>query len=180
MTIVGLATGLIGLGILVWPALGAESSGGLDPLRVFALIMACVSWTIGSLANRGLRDPADAFSGAAMQMLGGGLWLGLTGLLLGEHQRWIWSAISIESWLAWSYLLVAGSLIAFTTYIWLMQHCSPTSVSTYAYVNPIVAVFLGWWILDETIDARVLLAAAVIIAAVAMITISKQRQTKSA
>ncbi len=180
LTIFGLVLGVIGLLILVWPSLGIEGAGSLPLMRVLALIAACVSWTIGSLANRGLSNPADPFSGAAMQMLGGGMWLTFVGLLLGETQQWSWTGISFNSWLAWSYLLVAGSLIAFTTFIWLMKHCSATTVSTYAYVNPIVAVLLGWWILAEEIDARVLLAAAIIIGAVAIITISKQKQAKAA
>jgi drug/metabolite transporter (DMT)-like permease len=104
------------------------------------------------------------------------VWLAGVGFALGEQQQWNWSTISWESWLAWSYLLVAGSLVAFTTFVWLMKHCSPTTVSTYAYVNPIVAVILGWWILDEVIDRRVLVAAATIVIAVAMITISKQQR----
>ena len=180
LTGIGLVMGLVGLAILVWPALGAGGAVGLDPLRVLALIGACISWTIGSLANRGLKNPADPFSGSAMQMLGGGMWLTLVGVMAGETQQWNWSSISFESWLAWFYLLVAGSLVAFTTFVWLMKHCSPTTVSTYAYVNPVVAVFLGWWILNERVDGRVLLAATVIIAAVAIITVSKQRQAKSA
>lgn len=180
LTIFGLVLGVVGLVILVWPSLGVKGAGSLPLMRVLALIAACVSWTIGSLANRGLSNPADPFSGSAMQMLGGGVWLTLIGLVLGETQQWSWTGISLASWLAWSYLLVAGSLVAFTTFIWLMKHCSATTVSTYAYVNPIVAVFLGWWILAEEVDANVLLAAATIIGAVAIITISKQRQTKAA
>lgn len=180
LTVFGLVLGVVGLVILVWPSLGVEGSGSLPLMRVLALIGACISWTIGSLANRGLSNPADPFSGSAMQMVGGGVWLTVIGLVLGETEQWNWNAISLESWLAWTYLLVAGSLVAFTTFIWLMKHCTATTVSTYAYVNPIVAVLLGWWILSEEIDARVLLAAAIIIGAVAIITISKQRQAKAA
>jgi drug/metabolite transporter (DMT)-like permease len=113
-----------------------------------------------------------------MQMLSGGLWLGLAGLCAGEPWQYAWADISVASWIAWVYLLVAGSLLAFTAFLWLMQHCSPTLVATYAYVNPIVAVYLGWLILDEAVSPRIFVSAAVIIVSVAMITYAKQRQKR--
>ncbi len=176
LTIVGLVLGFVGLGLLVWPALVANDASRLDPWRILALVLACISWTIGSLANRNLREPADPFTGAAIQMIGGGMWLTLAGLMFGEPWHYTWSQISVASWIAWIYLLIAGSLIAFTTFIWLMKHCSPTIVSTYAYVNPIVAVFLGWLILNEDVGARIFAAAAIIVGSVAVITWSKQRK----
>jgi drug/metabolite transporter (DMT)-like permease len=180
LTLIGLALGFIGLALLVWPALASSGTGRVDLLHIAALVFASLSWTIGSLASRNLNDPAEPFVGAAIQMLGGGMWLGLAGYVAGEPQRMDLSAITLESWLAWSYLLVAGSLIAFTSFVWLMQHCSPTLVATYAYVNPIVAVFLGWWVLDEAVGPRIFAAAAVIVAGVAAITYSKQRQAAKA
>lgn len=175
LIIAGLLLGLIGLVLLVWPAILAHDASHLDGWRIAALVMACVSWTIGSLAGRYLRDPAEPFAGAAMQMLSGGLWFGIAGLCAGEPWRYSLSDITTQSWIAWAYLVVAGSLLAFTAFLWLMQHCSPTLVSTYAYVNPIVAVFLGWLILDEPVGPRIFASAAIIILSVALITYAKQR-----
>lgn len=176
LTVAGLALGFLGLAVLVGPALYAQDASRLDPLRVLALVLACVSWTIGSLATRNLSQPAEPFTGAALQMLGGGVWLGVVGVACGELKHYSIADISLSSWLAWLYLLVAGSLIAFTTFVWLMKHVSPTTVSTYAYVNPIVAVFLGWLILDEVVGPRIFLATGIIVSGVALITYSKQRQ----
>jgi drug/metabolite transporter (DMT)-like permease len=169
----GLSLGLVGLGLLVGPSLGFSGDDAYDPFRVGGLILACLTWTIGSMMSRYAKDPVDPFTGSAVQMLCGGGWLMLTGSLLGEWQTTDWHQISGHSVLAWSYLVVAGSLIGFTTYIWLMNRAAPTLVSTYAYVNPIVAVFLGWLILDEVVDQWTLVAAAIIVAGVALITVGK-------
>ncbi|MGN6543615.1 MAG: EamA family transporter [Aureliella sp.] len=180
LTIIGLLLGFVGLALLVWPALVAEGGDRVPLLPIAALILASISWTIGSVASRGLSDPAEPLVGAAIQMLGGGLWLALAAWAFGEPQHIAWSAITLESWIAWLYLLLAGSLVAFPCFVWLMQHCSPTLVSTYAYVNPIVAVFLGWWVLDEVVGPRIFLAASVIVAGVAAITYSKSKRPKAA
>ncbi len=172
----GLTLGAIGLLVLVWPALQSDSPERLDFWRIAALVGACISWTIGSIASRVVKNPAEPFSGAAIQMLGGGVWLGLAALCVGEYKHFNLAEISAASWVAWSYLLVAGSLLAFTAFIWLMKHCSPTLVSTYAYVNPIVAVYLGWLILNETIGPRIFVAATIIIFSVALITYGKQKR----
>ncbi len=172
----GLTLGAIGLLVLVWPALQSDSPERLDFWRIAALVGACISWTIGSIASRVVKNPAEPFSGAAIQMLGGGVWLGLAALCVGEYKHFNLAEISAASWVAWSYLLVAGSLLAFTAFMWLMKHCSPTLVSTYAYVNPIVAVYLGWLILNETIGPRIFVAATIIIFSVALITYGKQKR----
>lgn len=180
LTILGLGLGFAGLALLVWPALSAEDTTRLDPLRIFALVMACVSWTIGTLASRHVRGPVEPFCGAAIQMLAGGVWLALVACLVGEPYRYSFSAISVQSWWAWVYLVIAGSLMGFTAFVWLTKHCAPASVATYAYINPIVAVFLGWWILNESVGPRIFGAAATIIAGVALITYSKQRRVPPA
>jgi drug/metabolite transporter (DMT)-like permease len=105
-----------------------------------------------------------------MQMLGGGAALMLTALLHGDFVRFAPINVSIHSWLALGYLITMGSLVGFSTFVWLMKHSTPARVSTYAYVNPLVAVFLGWLILGEPVTARTLVAAAVIIVSVAVIT----------
>ncbi len=192
--LLGIALGLIGLVILVAPSLftpqavhveGQANLGGehlltpqniVSPIGIGAIVIACLAWTVGSAMTRYARQPVDPFSGAAIQMLGGGAAMVLLGLIVGEHQHADFSGASTRSWIAWVYLITAGSLIAFTTFVWLMKHASPTLVSTYGYVNPIVAVILGWLVLDETIDAWTILSAAFIIAGVAMISLQKSKK----
>jgi len=174
LTFVGLALGTVGLLILIGPALMSTSNTPLDPLPVIALVMACLCWTIGSLYSRYSKNAADPFTGSAAQMLCGGLWLLLVSVLLGEVQSFSPGSVSFASIYAWLYLVVAGSLIAFPIFVWLMKNGSPTIVSTYAYVNPIVAVILGWLILNESVGMRIFVASAAIVLGVAFITYSKQ------
>ncbi len=186
--LVGTVLGIIGLVILVAPSLYATSSVQLtgqanvanalplvphnivNPLGILAILVACFAWTVGSEMTRYARDPVEPFSGAAIQMICGGAAMLLLGLCLGEHAQTNFSGASVRSVAAWLYLIFAGSLVAFTTFVWLMKHASPTLVSTYAYVNPIVAVLLGWLVLDEVVDAWTVLSSAFIIAGVALIS----------
>lgn len=176
----GMGVGLVGLGLLVSPSLYAEAGGGHDPWRIGAIILACLAWTIGSMMVRYSKNPVDPFSGSAIQMLGGGVWLVLFGGLIGEFSQADLGAYSYRSIIAWWYLVIAGSLLTFTTYVWLTKHASPTLVSTYAYVNPVVAVFLGWLMLNEVIDRNTYIAAAIIIAGVALITVGKGKRPPQA
>jgi drug/metabolite transporter (DMT)-like permease len=139
-------------------------------------VLACFSWSVGSIYTRYARTPAEPFTSAAIQMLTGSVWLLLASILMGEPGHFDFSAISSRSAFAWVYLIIAGSLIGFTTFVWLMKHSTPARVSTYAYVNPVVAVFLGWLIAHEEVGPRMFVAAAVIIAGVAIITTSKSKQ----
>jgi drug/metabolite transporter (DMT)-like permease len=125
------------------------------------------------------KKPVDPFTGSAIQMLGGGVWLVLFGGLVGEFSQANLNAYSYRSIIAWWYLVTAGSLLTFTTYVWLTKHASPTLVSTYAYVNPVVAVFLGWLMLNEVIDRNTYVAAAIIVAGVALITVGKGKGTSA-
>ena len=104
----------------------------------------------------------------------------LTGWVLGEGSRLDLAQVSPPSWLAFAYLIVMGSLVAFPAYVWLLEHSTPAKVSTYAYVNPVVAMFLGWAILKEPLNLRIIIAAVVIIGAVAIITIGKTTADKKA
>ncbi len=178
LTFVGLALGLLGLVLLVGPSLSEEGSTHLELVPVLALVFACCCWTAGSLYSRYANNPVDPMVGSAIQMILGGLWIGIVAGIAREHVDFEIQAISWRSWFAWSYLVVAGSLVAFSTYLWLMKHSTPTLVSTYAYVNPIVAVFLGWWLLNEVITMRVFVAATIIIAGVATITTAKARANR--
>ena len=174
-TFIGLALGFAGLAILVGPDL-SKDAGSLDPWRVGGLIVACLSWGGGSIYIRYARQPAEPFTAAAMQQLTGFAWLLVASVLLGEPWHFDVAAVSGRSLIAWSYLVVAGSLVGFTTFVWLMKHSTPARVSTYAYVNPVVAVFLGWLILHEPVSPRIFLAAGIIIAGVAIITVAKNRK----
>lgn len=174
-TFIGVGLGITGLAVLVGPQLGAGVDH-LDPWRVAGLVFACFSWSVGSLYTRYARNPAEPYTAAAMQMLAGSVWLFLVSGLLGEPAAFDFAAVSARSLYAWVYLIVAGSLIGFTTFVWLMKHSTPARVSTYAYVNPIVAVFLGWLLANEPVGPRMFVAAAIIITGVAIITTSKNNK----
>ena len=178
LTFVGIAVGFAGLVMLVGPDLASTETQGSDPWRMLALVAACFFWAAGSLMTRYAREPVEPFTGAALQMFWGGVWLVLTGWVVGEGVGLDVRQFTLNSILAWLYLVVAGSLIAFTTYVWLMKHYSPALISTYSYVNPIVAVFLGWFILDERVSSRIFAASAVIVLGVALITISRSQSNR--
>ena len=165
----GLALGFAGVAWLAAPWQNV-TNGGLDLRGVTAILIGCVSWATGSIYGRRLRDPAEPLSAAAMQMLGGGGALMAAALAHGDLARFTPAHVSVNSWLAFAYLILIGSLVGFSTFVWLMKHSTPARVSTYAYVNPLVAVFLGWVILGEPVTARTLVAAAIIVLSVAVIT----------
>lgn len=171
----GIALGFVGLALLVGPDISRDA-GRLDPWRVGGLILACLSWGLGSICTRYARNQAAPFTGAAIQQLTGSGWLFLVSLALREPAHFDFAAVTARSLVAWSYLVVAGSLVGFTTFIWLMKHSTPARVSTYAYVNPVVAVFLGWLVLHEPVSPRIFVAAGIIIAGVAIITVAKSRK----
>lgn len=173
LTFAGLALGFLGLAILVGPEVMTTGVNGLDPWRVLGLLAATFLWGVGMMIMRYTRDPAEPFTASGIQMLCGSGWLLLASLATGELSRFDPSVITGRSVLAWSYLVVFGSLIGFSTFTWLMKHSTPAKVSTYAYVNPIVAVFLGWLVLHESVSPRIFVAAAIIIAGVALITVAK-------
>jgi drug/metabolite transporter (DMT)-like permease len=110
-----------------------------------------------------------------MQMLGGAAALLVAALFRGDFAKVNVPLITIEAWIAFAYLVAIGSLVGFSTFVWLMKHSTPARVSTYAYVNPVVAVFLGWLLLREPIGPRTLVASAIIVGAVAIITVQKSR-----
>ena len=165
---IGLAAGFAGAALLVHPS--GDASGG-TVAGFLALLAAPVCWSAGSLESRRLPPSEDAILTSAMQMLAGGALMLLAGSALGEWPVLMARTVSTRSLLALAYLTVFGGLLAFTTYAWLLRVASPTAVSTYAYVNPLVAVLLGWLVVDEAIDARVAAAALLILGAVVLITL---------
>jgi len=176
VTFAGLLLGFVGVAWLAAPW-ETSSTTGVNLPALLTLLIACVSWAFGSIYSHHVKNPAPAFLASAMQMLCGSGALLLGALAHGDLAALHISAISRNSFLAFLYLALIGSLVGFSTFGWLMKHSTPARVSTYAYVNPVVAVFLGWLILNETITARTVLAATIIIAAVAIITTQKSRKT---
>ena len=152
------------------------TSGGLDPLGVAAVLVASLSWAWGSLYSQRAKLPSSQLLSTAMQMLCGGALLLLAGLLTGETARLALAQVSARSLLALAYLVVFGAVIAFTAYAWLLQTASPVLVSTYAYVNPVVAVFLGWAMAGEPLTRGTLIAAGVILTGVALISSAQGKE----
>jgi drug/metabolite transporter (DMT)-like permease len=173
----GVVLGFCGVALLAGP-----KGGGLDvdPLGLAVLLLSALSWSIGSLAAPRLARPAAPLLAAAMQMLAGGVYLVLASLATGEPARFSPRAVSAASLVSLVYLAVFGSLVGFTLYLWLVRVAAPALVSTYACVNPVVAVFLGWALLGETITPRVVMATAVIAGAVAIVVSSRAKPSQNA
>ncbi|HWA85152.1 MAG TPA: EamA family transporter [Opitutus sp.] len=173
---------LLGFAGVAWLAAPWESAqpGGAHPAGVVAILLACVFWAIGSIYARHSKHGLDPLHAAALQMLTGGAALALTALARGDFHHLDPAAISARSWMAFAYLLAVGSLVGFSTFVWLIKHSTPARVSTYAYVNPLVAVFLGWLVLREPVTSRTLVAAIVIVAAVVIITVQKNQAARRA
>ncbi len=168
-TVAGVALGLAG----VWLLAGTGRQIGGEPLDLFGVavvLFAALSWSAGSLYSRRARLPADPIQGIGMEMLAGGGLLLLAAAIRGEWGQVEVNSISLRSGLSFLYLVVFGSMVAFTAYLWLLRHTTPARAATYAYVNPIVAVLLGWALAGEPLTAQTLLSAAVIVAGVAIIT----------
>ena len=143
-----------------------------------ALLIAAVSWSVASAVNSKVPLPESKPMSAAAQMLAGGVQLAILAALTGEFRGFHIQTVSFAAWFSLLYLAVAGSIIGFTAYVWLLHYESPTKVGTYAYVNPIVAIFLGWQVLHETVNGYVVAGSAVVIASVILVT-SASVKTKS-
>jgi drug/metabolite transporter (DMT)-like permease len=171
-TFVGLVVGFAGMILLVGP--GGFGGGAVHLAGALIVMAGSMAWAFGSIYSRQAELPANPLMATATEMLSAGALLSIGTLVTGEAATVRWSAVSATSMLSVAYLVVFGSLVAFSAYVWLLGASTPAMISTYAYVNPVVAVFLGWLVLGEPITARVLVAAAVIIAAVAIITLGKK------
>ncbi len=171
-TLLGVGLGLVGIALIAAPGQTA-AEGAVNPVGLLILILASLSWSIGSLYSRQASLPANALLATALEMLAGGALVLIAGLLLGQGAQVRFDYISWLSLAALGYLVIFGSLIGFTAYVWLLKVSTPARVSTYAFVNPVVAVFLGWMLAGEELSLRVLIAAAVIILAVMLITLTQ-------
>jgi drug/metabolite transporter (DMT)-like permease len=169
--LLGLGIGFAGVVFLIAP--WQTSAGAIDPIGSLVVVLASASWAAGSLYGRRAPLPRSPLATTGMQMLAGGALLTATGLGAGEAARFDPAAVSLVSVAALAYLVVFGSLIAFTAYVWLIRNAPASKVATYAYVNPVIAVVLGWALAGEPLGARTLLAAAVIIGAVALLSAAR-------
>lgn len=169
-TVAGVLVGLAGLAGLV----GLTGFAGDLPLGALLLIVfATLCWSFGSWYQPRLTLPRDPFVVAVYEMLIGGVLMLVAGVLRGE--TWDWAGISTRSWAAWVYLVVVGSVVAFSAYVWVLQAAPISLVATYAYVNPVVAVFLGWLVLAEPVTPAVVVSGAVVVSAVALVVRSERR-----
>lgn len=174
-SIIGVLMGLAGLAVLVLPSLRATDAGAIDRVGLLAMLFAALSWAAGSLYSRTAKLPPEPLLGTAMEMLVGGGLILVVSLVSGDWGRFALAAVSTRSLLALAYLVAFGSIVGFSAYTWLLKHAEPMLVSTYAFVNPIVAVALGWVVLGERLTANSLIAAVIIVAAVVLITLSQGR-----
>jgi drug/metabolite transporter (DMT)-like permease len=176
----GLVGGFAGVGVLVGPALRFASNGGRHPaIGMSILLVSSFIWSAGSLYSRSAKHAPSPFLTAAQQMLCGGLLLLLAGIVSGELRSFHPRSISMLSFASFIYLIIIGAVVGYTAYIWLLRHCEPAKVATYAYVNPIVAVLLGAGFAGEKLTMRVLTAAALIIGSVAIVITTQQLKARA-
>lgn len=171
----GLLLGLGGIYLLIGPSqfLGA---GGFDLLGSSVVLFGSMCWAFGSILSRQMDFPKSVMIASAIEMLAAGFILFTVGLLSGEVGQTDWSGVTGSSLVAMAYLIVFGSWVGFGAYVWLLQVTTPAKASTYAYVNPAVAVLLGWAFAGERVDARMILAMTIIISGVALITLTSTRE----
>ncbi len=173
-SMVGVGLGLVGIGILVLPNFfDQQSVTAIDPVGLLAIIFAAFSWSLGSMYSRKVRQHDSALLSNGMQMILGGIFLLITAFFLNEFDGFQLQQVSLRSIIGFSYLVVFGSIIAFSAFIWLLKNAEPLWVSTYAFVNPIVAVFLGYLLVGEVLGLNSMISAAVIIVSVVIITVFK-------
>jgi len=171
--IIGLCAGFVGIYILVAPSHHLDGSS-LNIGGVVAVLLACVFWSIGSVYSKSAELPSSAFMTTGIEMLMGGAGLLVLSLLTNELPSWHIADVSARSIYGMAYLILVGSMIGFGSYIWLLKHAPISLVSTYAYVNPVVAVLLGNWIASEPLDPHIWIATAIIVGSVMLINSKKK------
>jgi drug/metabolite transporter (DMT)-like permease len=166
---VALLIGVGGVAVLVSRSLNVGGAP-IDRLGALALLVAGISWSAAATLTRKLPLPPSKVMSSGVQMLAGGVMLALTAATLGEFRNFHPSDISRAAWLSLVYLIIFGSIVAFTAYVWLIHHESPTKVGTYAYVNPVVAVVIGYFLGGEPLGLRTILGTAFVLISVVVIT----------
>lgn len=177
LVFVGLGLGLVGLGLLVGPD-ALHGGGAIDVAGAGILVLGSLSWAVGSLYTQRAPKPSSPNRGSGTQMFAGGVCLLVVALVTGEGAQLDLAHASTRSLLGFAYLVTFGSLIGFTAYLYLLAHTTAAKAATYAYVNPVVAVLLGWAFANEPVTSRTLVAAAVILAGVAIITLARDAPVK--
>jgi drug/metabolite transporter (DMT)-like permease len=172
-----LLIGIAGVALLVSRSLNLGGAP-IDRAGAVALIVAAMSWSAAAALMRKLPLPPSKFLSSGAQMLAGGVLLALVGAARGELRDFHPSAVSLGAWLSLLYLIVAGSIVAFTAYVWLIHHESPTKVATYAYVNPVVAVLIGYFLGGEALGVRTILGTLFVLASVVVITTTKAKKSE--
>jgi drug/metabolite transporter (DMT)-like permease len=177
-TVLGVLLGFAGIVILIDPASLSANPERFFVVGLAVLFLATFFWALGSLYSRKAKLPSSPLLGTGMEMLVGGVVLLGIATFSGEWSRLDLAAISLPSWLGLGYLIVFGALVGFVAYTWLLRSAPTPLVSTYAYVNPLIAIFLGAWLGNESLTPRILLAALVIVAAVVIINSSRDRAAR--
>jgi drug/metabolite transporter (DMT)-like permease len=174
-----LLVGIGGVSVLVSHSL-SFGEAPIDHAGAIALVIAAISWSIASALTRKLPLPASKAMSSGAQMLAGGILLALTAAVFGEFRGFNIQAVSRGVWFALAYLIVAGSIIGFTAYVWLIHHESPTKVGTYAYVNPVVAVIVGYFLGGETVGPRTVIGTLLVLVSVIVITTTRAHKPVAA
>lgn len=181
--LLGLGIGFVGVALIIGPVdlaavrSGTEAAGDMGSgtataqlLAVVAIVLASLSWATGSVFSRHAPLTESPLMAAAQEMMAAGAIMILIGVAIGEADGWSFALVTRDSWLGWAWLVFAGSLIAYVAYVWLLHNTTPARAGSYAYVNPVVAVILGWWLANETFSPRILFAAVLVILSVVLIT----------
>ena len=166
MSALGLGLGVIGVGVLTGTELTMKGS---SLLGLLAVLMGSLSWAAGVVVSPRVKLPSDALGRTALPTICGAAMLLIAAGLSGEFQQTHWSTITLRSIFGLGYLITFGSVVAFTSYVWLLQRVPPTLVATHTYANPVVAVILGWWLANEPLPLRVVLASVAILGAIVLI-----------
>jgi drug/metabolite transporter (DMT)-like permease len=172
LTVIGLVLGVVGIVLLVGPE-SLRGNGSIAPAGLAALMFGSLTWSIGSIYSKRAPTAPGALLSTGMQMLCGGALLLVASFIVGEPAEFDIARVSLRSVLALLYLMIFGALIGYSAYVWLLRVARPARVATYAYVNPLVAVLLGWLVAGESLTMRMGMAAVVIVAGVAMITVEQ-------
>jgi drug/metabolite transporter (DMT)-like permease len=177
--VIGLLIGFGGIALLVSSAYGISPADGLDPAGLVVLLVAALLWSIGSLYGRDADMPQSSLMGTAMEMLAGSAGLLVVGTLTSEWRDLRLADISLNSGLGLGYLILFGSLVGFVSYSWLLRNAPISLVSTYAYVNPLVAIFVGAWLANELLTPRIIFSALIIIGSVVIVNLSRQSRVRA-
>lgn len=174
---IGLVLGLVGMAVLLNPAQQVVGQQEVPILPAIIVFLGSIAWAFGSLKSPYLVLP-NSLQSTAIQMVVGGCFSLIMSMVFEKNQLQTFQNMTTETYLAMLYLIIIGSYVGYTAYVWLINHAPPQLTATYAYVNPVVAIFLGWIFLDERLTSRSMLASAIILAGVVMMTLGRKKRPK--